>query len=459
MSWGSYATRTFNIVLVLPLILTRFEAPEIALWYLLKSLFDLTTLADFGFSATYIRIISYSNSRLHQKNTEVIFPNSEIEAQNAHAINSTMNVVYGRIALITTAILIVLGTLLLRRPISQTSLPNQSWIAWIVVIFTSVFTVFGSKFATALQGLDEIALLKRYETALSIAEILSLFTVLMLGGGLLGLVIVSQSWRLVYVFTNYRLCKNIRAGEYSRLTPWKLDQNVFQIIWPSAWRSGLGRLMSYGLTQASGLIYAQIGTSGNLATYLLSLRLMQTVSDFSQAPFYSKLPKMANLYAQKKYNDEVLLAKRGMSIAYWTFVTGFVGLGLLGEPLLRLIKSNASFASPTLWVLLGIGFLAERYGAMHIQLYSSTNRIIWHIANGFTGGIYIVSSILLLSSYGVIAFPLAYIIGNVGFYSWFSASFSYRTFKMGFWDFESKTLLIPLVLFITFTCAFLLLRR
>lgn len=451
MSWGSLLTRTFNIVFVLPLILTRFEAPEIALWYLLKSLFGLTTLADFGFSATFTRIISYSNSKFLQKFNSESLPTSEIEPEKAQTINSTMNVVYGRITLITTVVLIILGTLLLRRPISLTNLPNQSWISWIVVIFTSIFTIFGSKFATALQGLDEIALLKRYETVLSIAEILSLFTVLMLGGDLLGLVIVSQSWKLVYVFVNYRLCKHIRDGEYSRLSPWELDQNIFRTVWPSAWRSGLGRFMSYGLIQASGLIYAQIGTSGNLATYLLSLKLIQTISDFSRAPFYSKLPKMANLYVQKKYNEIVLLAKRGMSIAYWAFVIGFVGLGILGEPMLRLIESNASFASPTLWVLLGIGFFAERYGAMHIQLFSTTNQIKWHIANGVAGIIYLLVSIVFLSKIGVFAFPVALILGNVGFYSWYSASHSYRAFKMKFFAFELRTLFFPLLVFLAFT--------
>ena len=40
--------------------------------------------------------------------------------------------------------------------------------------------------------------------------------------------------------------------------------------------------------------------------------------------------------------------------------------------------------------------IAERVGALHIQLYSMTNHIVWHIANGVTGILLIVLAALII---------------------------------------------------------------
>ena len=101
--------------------------------------------------------------------------------------------------------------------------------------------------------------------------------------------------------------------------------------------------MSYGLVQISGVIYAQFGSASGVASYLLALRLMQTISQFSQAPFYSKLPLLAKLRSEGNLEQQVNVAKRGMLLAYWTYLAGFIGLGVLATPLLRLIGRNVVF--------------------------------------------------------------------------------------------------------------------
>ena len=223
----------------------------------------------------------------------------------------------------------------------------------------------------------------------------------------------------------------------------KNDEKVFAAVWPSAWRSGIGHFMSYGLIQASGVLYAQVASATSIASYLLTLRLIQMVSAFSQAPFYSKLPAFARLFAEDKKSDLVALAKKGMRLSHWCYVAGFIGLGISGEPLLKFIGSNAEFPTNLLWSLMGLAFFVERYGAMHLQLYSITNHIIWHIANGFAGIIYIIVCLSLFNTVDVYAFPLGLIAGYVGFYAWYSAMHSYKIFGLSFMTFEKDILLIP----------------
>jgi O-antigen/teichoic acid export membrane protein len=208
--------------------------------------------------------------------------------------------------------------------------------------------------------------------------------------------------------------------------------------------------MSYGLVQASAILYAQVGSASSVASYLLALRLIQTVSQFSQAPFYSKLPVFAKFFAEDKKDKLVSLAKRGMGLAYWCYVAGFIGLGVAGEPLLKFIGSNADFPDSLLWSLLGVGFFVQRYGAMHIQLYSVTNKIIWHISNGISGAVYVMVSLILIQSVGVYAFPIGLIVGYLCFHTWFPAAHSYKTFGLKFMSFEKNVMFGPLVVILIY---------
>ena len=132
-----------------------------------------------------------------------------------------------------------------------------------------------------------------------------------------------------------------------------------------------------------------------------------------------------------------------MIIEYWSFVIGFIIMGIFATPLFKIIGSNAAFPEPIFWSLLGLAVFCERYGAMHIQLYSTTNHIIWHIANGISGLIFITTALLLFPYIEVYAFPVAMIAGHLLFYDWYSALHSYRSFNLNFFNFEPKTSLAP----------------
>jgi O-antigen/teichoic acid export membrane protein len=319
-----------------------------------------------------------------------------------------------------------------------------------VILLASSFNLLGNSYSSYLQGLNQIALLRRWEILTSLGAIGTSIIVLLAGGGLLGLVITNQGWLIINIFRNYWLCLKVEGGLFKNFTGQEIDTVVFGAVWPSAWRSGLGVFMGYGVVQVSGIIYAQFGTASGVASYLLALRLMQMISQFSQAPFYSKLPLLAKLRSEGNLEHQIQVAKRGMTLAYWTYAAGFIGLGLFATPLLGLIGSNAKFVAPLLWGIMGLSMFAERYGAMHIQLYSTTNHIIHHIANGVSGIIYLVVALALFKQIGVYAFPIGTLIGYLGFYGWYSAIHSYRAFGLKFWEFEKPIMIPPLLSILIF---------
>jgi hypothetical protein len=416
-------------------------------WYLLTTIIGLQVLADVGFSPTFTRLFSYALGGASSF-ADVPPPAAAVGATRGpnwdlvERVWRTMGVVYRGLAFAVLAPLMALGTLALMRPMRALPNPVDGWLAWGAVLLVSVGVVWANGYSAYLQGMNQVALLRRWEALTSVGAIVTSFAVLMCGGRLLALVLANQGWVVVGVLRNRALCRTIADGRAGRFSNIGADASVLAAAWPPAWRSAVGITFSRGVLYASGLIYAQIAQAVELSAYLLAFRLVQLVSELSQAPFYSKIPLLSRLRSEGKLNEQRAVARRGMRLAHWTFVAGFVGVGVLASPLLRLVESAIPFPPIMLWCLMGVSFFIERYGAMHLQLYSTTNHIIWHIVNGVTGVLYLIVSFALLGTFGVYAFPIGVIVAYLGFYSWYSPLKVYRMYAETFLRFEA-TVFIP----------------
>lgn len=459
MTYGSFTAKSLSLIVVLPLLLTRLTTEEIYLWYLFSAIAGFQLLIDIGFSPTFSRVIAYAmgGADVHTLGK----PRGDAQGSpNWHSLEricSTMSYVYTRLGIAWFLLLLCVGTLAVVRPIGVIENSHAAWLAWIVVLVSSTFNFFGIAYSSYLQGVNKIAVLRRWEIVTSIVSTVSSVLILNLGGDLLALVIAHQGWMVVNVIRNRWLSRKVLGGRKKTFHGSAIDADVLNAVWPSTWRTGVGVFTSSGIMQASGIIYAQIASPSAVATYFLALRLIQAVSQFSQAPFYSKLPSLARMYSEGRNADLVRFAKKGMSLAYLTYVAGFVTLGIFGAPILEYIDSNAAFPDFLLWALLGVAFYIERYGAMHINLYSTTNNIINHVANGVAGIIYIVAGLAGFQYMGIYALPVALIVGNAGFYAWYAASHSYNAFGLGFLSFERTTMLpyLGVILLYVMTVSFL----
>jgi uncharacterized membrane protein YdcZ (DUF606 family) len=113
------------------------------------------------------------------------------------------------------------------------------------------------------------------------------------------------------------------------------------------------------------------------------------------------------------------------------------------HPILSMLGSNVDFVSGRMWAVMSVGFFLERYGAMHLQLYTTTNHVLWHIANGVAGLIYIATATISFSRLGMYAFPLGHALGSA-FYAAYSARKATRAFGLRLLEYELHSSLIPL---------------
>ncbi|MEO6994782.1 MAG: hypothetical protein ABI273_14330 [Lacunisphaera sp.] len=439
-------------LLLLPLVLKRLPVEEFNVWALFSALVGLYLLVDMGFSLTFIRALATtlagaSTPDAFERHATVVvgkISNWELLMR----VVAFMRFVYRMLGWVYLVLVGLVGSLALVRPISLTGHPSNAWAAWVVVMGCGYVGIRTNYLGVLLQGLNEIALIRRWEAVTSIGSTVCGCAVLYFNGSLLALVIATQTWGLIGVGRNFWLCKKVADGRFTTQPAAKNDAQLFAILWPPTWRSGVGVLMSFGLIQATALLQAQFVSAATSASYLLCLRIIQQISAFSQAPFYSKLSVLPRLRAENRRRELVKVAARGMRLSLWAYVAGFAAAGFFGPFLLRLIGSAVKFPQIGTFILFGSVFAVERYAAMYLQLYNITNDVITHVANGVTGLLCMIFILILWPQVGELALPLGLLAGYLAFYAWFPVRCAYREYGLSFWRFETRNGLGPFLFFV-----------
>ncbi|WP_448519203.1 lipopolysaccharide biosynthesis protein [Rhodoflexus sp.] len=433
-TWGSFAARALS-VLVLPLALRRLDAAEVSLWNILLFIVSLQTAIDLGFTPTFSRLIAIARGYNDEERIVRLY--------------NTMRGIYAWLGIAAFALLLPAGTYYLRPFIEALNRPQAGWQAWAVVLFASLIYLQGNRYKAFLEGLNHIPALRRWEILTGIGAALTNLAVLLAEGGVLGLIATNQLWVLVGVWRNRWLAHHLGRAYTQQKMPFAKE--LFTEVWQVAWRSGLGILFAFGTAQISVLLFARTVPAAQSASFTTAVRILQMITDFSLAPFYSKLPRLASLFAAKEIGVLMGVARQGMQRAYWAYLLPWIAAGLVGRQVLEFIGSNVQFPDPLLWALLGMGGLLQRHGAMHLHFFTISNRIVWHIVSSVTGAIFVTVAFLLAPYTGILAQPLATIISCILFYNAYCAYHSYRFWGLQFWHFEQKLFIPPLVIGIAYT--------
>lgn len=455
MTWLNTTARVVSFAAVLPLVLRRFTPADISLYYLFWSIISLQLMAGSGFIPTFARFVSYALAgarkadfaELATGKKRALAKDLAVDPATFSHIVATLHRVFLVLSLATIPFMAVVGTLLLRRPVSQSADPLHAWMAWGVVLVTTPVTLYANQFSSLLQGTNRIALEQRWSALFVIFGSLSGLVAMLLGGNLLALIAVNQAWQIMSFLRLRWLANRVLAELPYRRDEAQYSPEVSRAIWPSSWKSFVGVIASAGIVSASGLLFAQRITGAPLAEFLFALRILNVVSEVSRAPFYTKLPYFNTLRIKGELATLGHDARQGMQRAYVAYLLLVLIAPVGAAVALPLIRSQIAFPSARFWCLLGLATLIERCGAMHLQVYSTTNDIIWHWLNGITGVIWIALMLVLLPWMGLQAYPIAMGLAYFSFYTWIAAKKSLASIGQGFWQFERGAVLPAAAIF------------
>ncbi len=455
MTWLSYFTKSASLLLVTPFILKNFDANEIVVWYLFAAIISMNGIADLGFRNTFVRLFSFALGGAIDIDEIKSFDKSKSDKEEnwdlIEKLFSHMKFIYIWLSVFLLIAFLLIGYFSLNKPISNLSNPYEAWIGWGVISVSIIFEFYGKIYINYLEGLNQIALVRRIESFFRLFTILLCSFVLIFRPSLLNLSIAISVGYYLNFIRNFLLARKVSEGKIKAFKKRNFELPFFKKIWKPAWKTGVSGLLSSGLTNLSSLLYAQIGDTNLVASYLVAVRILTEIRNVSNAPFYSKIPLLSRTRAEGDETKFLKIASDGMRKSHIFYVLGIILTGLFFEYFLKFIGSDLKFVSGGLWILMCCAFYAHRYGALHIQLYLTSNHIISHIADGVSGVIFIVSAYLLIPLIGIYSIPTAMLIGYLGFYCWYSAYYSLKLLNMKFFEFEKNISLLPISIFILYT--------
>ncbi len=446
-TWGSFAARALPLVILPPFLFRTLSTEEAALWFLLITLQGLQLLLESSVGLTFIRAIGFAmggaiqlrDQRQPDQNQQAGQPNFMLLSR----VWTVMRGLYWFLGLLTFLLIGAMGFLSAPVLISQIDDPNQGWGALGLFVLGAGLRAYGGLHISYLYGVGRITLLRWWEMTFWCLATLTALGTILAGGDLIAVVVAYQVPLLASLVWNAVLARrdqDSRAG-FTHIDG--IDREVFSQVWPGMWRASLGVAIYLGVVQGAGLYYAQIGPTAEVAIYLFAMSLMRPMMQFAQVPFFTKLPRLAVLQATGDRATQVVVAQRGMFLSN-ALLAAMTIAAAVALPVLAWVGGGEVARVPLLlWAVIGLAAYLERIGAMHLQLYSQSNHIVWHWANGGTALLFIMFAWLLLPHLSALAFPTGLCLAILVFYMPYSMWYSYRAFGLPFPGFELRTSLAP----------------
>lgn len=442
-SWGSIVSQLLMLIGVLPLVLIEFNAEEVRFWLLLNTLLIFNMVCDLGIAPTMTRIYAYAMggaelSELGEQTASSKRIQRAPSWDTVEAISKVCQRTYFLLAIALFFMLGAFGTWILAPLFSNLPSPLDGWISCLLFFLAQPFGLLSGKYTAYLTGTNHIPEIQRLRIAVSLTTALLMLGVLWSGFGLAALVAASQCAVLALFFGNRYLAKHVNDRRYEDSLFGRYHVDVGRVVWPRAWRSALGQIFTAGITQLAAAYYARGVNAGSAAEYLLALRIMGAIAQFSDVPFYTKLPKMSVLRGQGDVAGLAILARARMGVSLSLLSLGILSFMLLGDPLLERLGAEVRNISTDLWLSLGVATYLHRYGSMHLQVFSTTNKIMWHWVSFFSAVVFVAITSVLFPSVGLRALPVAMVLGYGTVYSPWSSILSHRSLTISAWSFEKR---------------------
>jgi hypothetical protein len=452
MTWGNLLSSSGKLLIFTPLVLVTYNVDEIAFWYLLLTVNSFVVVVDFGFYPTFSRIISFVFHGL--SDISDISDKSKISSDGKPAwgfmekVYGTINATYFFLSFAVVIVIILGSYTSINTVIERTSEQATLWTAYGVFLLSVVLAFFARRSDTIIIGTNHVALINRWNIINNLANSFSSILIVYCGLGIEWLAYNQLFFSVLLIIRNYYLEINICEGRFKKFKLFNFNFNIFKWVWVPTWKSGVGILASTGLTQVTGLVYTTMSTSAELASYLITLKLVTTISTFSQAPFYSKIPVFSGLRVRNQISELSDKSRSAMFKALAVFVFGISFLFFFGDYLLLLIGSNTALESPTFIVFMAFIWFFERHHAMHAQIYSTTNKIPFYKMLIISGTINICLMYLLVPKIGVWGFPTSLAIANLVINNWWNVKISLESINQKFFPFFKKSAMWPLIVLI-----------
>jgi O-antigen/teichoic acid export membrane protein len=355
-------------VLLFPVILKLLPSEMIGIWSIFMAITIFVNMLDFGFTPSFTRNITYIFSGINKLEKTGIATDSSSSEVNYALLSGSIKAMkwfYLRIALLALVLLSTVGSIylfvVLKSNYHADVLPI--WIAWGVFCFTNTYNIYTLYYDCLLLGRG---LVKKDKQSVIISQLLYLGISLLLilcGCGLISIVIGQAIALLVkrQLSSKFFYSNEIKT----RLSAEKNNRNfkdIINVIIPNSIKLGLTGLGGFLSLQSSVFIGSLYLTLNDMASYGITVQVVNVIASLGGVYYFSHTPKIAQLRVSNNIQEIKALYFKSTGLLLLSFFSGGLLLILLGNWALSIIGSKTLLLQKEmLFGLLLITFLEKNH--------------------------------------------------------------------------------------------------
>jgi len=362
-SWAFNILRLASGLILLPLMLKKWTAEDLGMYYFFLNQAAIVPLVDFGFGPTISRFVSYAMGGAQSIQAHGVPKSSGSSDPNyplLWQLLSTTRRLYGYLTLVLLAILLTYSTYLEELTVGQTSSPAITRIAWAITIVSAAFDVYANWWTTYLRGMNQIVASAKIGVWGILLRLAVSAGLLLSGAGLLSLPIGTLFGSTLQRWLARRDCLR-RLGAQPQ--PAVINAgSLLKTLWPNSWRVGVQFFSGYLTVNANTTICAVFFGLRQNAAYGLSLNLLGIIAGMAGVWTTTKWPIIGQHYARQ----DLPAVRRTLWARVWLQNLSFLAAGaglLVGGPFLLMCFGSGKELLPSLWLTLVVlnGFLEMQF--------------------------------------------------------------------------------------------------
>jgi len=401
---ASSFSRAVQIVLgltLLPVLFRSLPKEELGLWLLLGQSWATLGILDLGFGVTLTRAIAFAKGK---SGSDPKVPLTDATLKEIGDLLRTGRGIYSVLAVVAFFVPLILGIYYLRILSLNASELYSVWVAWGILCLAQALMVWAAPWTSLLQGVGYVgwdALIASFVQSLMIA---AQIVVVLLGGGLVALAIVTAAGAVAQRFALFVFARRNRPELFDRVGRWQ--RGLFNEMRPLAFRAWLTALGVWMISSTDQFIIASLQGVPELPAYRAAWLLLSNVTILAVMLATSSGVFVSHLWQAGQISEIHRIVKRNCRFGWLVMACTAVVLLMAGQTLFSVWLGSGNFVEYPLIVVFLLIFALDNQSVAISVAARATGEENYAASSLIAGLLKIVLSVMLAKQFGLIGVAL-----------------------------------------------------
>lgn len=412
-------------VLLFPIILHKLPSETVGVWSIFLTIASFTALLDFGFSPSFTRNVTYIFSGVNKLEKSGISQELTSGNINFDLLGSTIRAMkwfYSRIALIVLLFLVTLGSAYLYQVTNKSFMGDKTQIeiAWLLFCAVNTYNIYTLYYDALIMGSGKVM---KNKQIIIISQTIYLSTAILfifMGWGLIAIVLAQALAMILKRYLSYKTFFTSELKNRLQSSDTQQFKEIIKTITPNSIKLGTTSVGAFLVLQSSVIIGSLYISLEEIASYGITMQVINVVASLSAVYFSSYVPKISNLRVKNDLQSVKIIYFRCVYILVITFLMCGIFIILFGNDILVLLKSKTLLLSSVMIMTILIILMLEKNHAIAGGFLVSKNEVPYFKAAIISGVVTVILLFVFIKilHWGVWGMILAPGITQLAYQNW-----------------------------------------